>query len=173
MIFGQTITYRVYKDAKNYLGMSTVDMPEISFMTETISGSGIAGEMEVPAIGMTGPLSATVNWISQCPGFFDLMDTSTSANLEFRASLQLEDETTGLRSTRSLRIAMLTKPKTISLGSLETAKQQGGSSEYELSRLLVEYNGKEVLLIDKLAFIYRVNGKDMLAKVRADIGMEF
>lgn len=169
----QTIAYRVYKDGKSLLGTSTVELSEISFLSETLSGSGIAGEMEVPTLGMTGPLSATFNWISQNRDYFSVLDVSASTNLELRAAVQEVDETTGVRSSKAYRMSMLTMPKSAKLGTMETGKQQGSSTEFELSRLLIEIAGEEKLLIDKVNFIYRVNGTDMLAKVRADLGLEF
>lgn len=173
MLPEQTIAFRVYKDGKTLLGTSTVDMPEIGFMTETLSGSGIAGEMEVPTIGMTGSMTCTLNWVGQCAAYYTALDASVSSNLELRAAVQHVDETTGIRTSKPLRLSMLTMPKNIAPGSVETGKKQDSSTEFELSRLLIEFDGVEKLLIDKVAFIYRVNGVDHLAKARADIGMEF
>ena len=40
----KTINYRVYKDGNNQLGIATVDLPDLSYMTDTISGAGFAGD---------------------------------------------------------------------------------------------------------------------------------
>ena len=34
----QTIAYRVYHDGTDMIGVATIDLPEIAYMTETISG---------------------------------------------------------------------------------------------------------------------------------------
>ena len=41
----------------------------------------------------------------------------------------------------------------------------------EITRLEVLLDGQEKLMIDKLAFIYRVNGNDLLRQVRAQTGL--
>ncbi len=41
----------------------------------------------------------------------------------------------------------------------------------EITRLEVLLDGKEKLMIDKLAFIYRVDGTDLLQQVRSQTGM--
>ena len=46
----QTIAYRVYHDGTDMIGVATIDLPEIAYMTETISGSGVAGEIENPTL---------------------------------------------------------------------------------------------------------------------------
>lgn len=42
----------------------------------------------------------------------------------------------------------------------------------EVLRLQVELDGEEMLLIDKLRYIHRVRGKDMLANVREHLGLD-
>jgi P2 family phage contractile tail tube protein len=168
----QTIAFRVYKNSKSLLGVATVEMPQIDYLTETISGSGIAGEYESPAIGITGPMTAKFSWISQTRDFFYLLDQGQGNQLELRASQQKADPTTGLKSSQGLRISMVAAPKSAPLGSLETGKKQGNETEMEVTRIRIELDGKEVLLIDKLNFIHRVNGDDHLLPVRSDLGME-
>lgn len=48
----RTINFNVTADEGNiFLGVGTVDLPEIQKMTDTLSGSGIAGEVETPIPG--------------------------------------------------------------------------------------------------------------------------
>jgi len=173
MLPEQTIAYRVYKNNASLLGIATVEMPQIDYITETISGSGIAGEYESPAIGITGPMTVKFTWIRQSRDYFILLDQDQGNQLDLRASVQSVDETTGRKSSLPLRVSLVSAPKSAPLGSLETGKKQGNETEMEVTRLRIELDGKEVLLIDKLAFIHRVNGVDNLQSVRAHLGLEF
>lgn len=40
------INYRVYNESNALLGIATVDLPEIQAMSDTVSGAGIAGEVD-------------------------------------------------------------------------------------------------------------------------------
>ena len=46
------INYAIYEDAVEYLGTTEVTLPDLEYMTEELSGAGIAGNVET-----TGKLS--------------------------------------------------------------------------------------------------------------------
>jgi len=149
----QTIAFRAYFQGTDLLGVATIEMPQVQFLSETISGSGVAGEYESPALGMTQSMSVKLSWISQTKNFYKLLDSTLPPLLELRASL-------------------LAHTKSSPLGSLETGKKHGNETEMEVLRLQVELDGTEMLLIDKLNYIHRVLGKDMLATVREHLGLD-
>ena len=167
----QTIAFRAYFQGTDLLGVATIEMPQVQFITETISGSGVAGEYESPALGMTQSMSAKLSWVSQTKNFYKLLDSTLPPLLELRASVQQEDEATGVRRPVPLLVTLLANTKASPLGSLETGKKHGNEVEMEITRLEVLLDGQEKLMIDKLAFIYRVNGNDLLRQVRAQTGL--
>lgn len=169
----QTIAYRVYRNGVDLLGIAQVEMPQVQYITETIGGSGVAGEYDSPALGMTQSMTAKFTWVSQTQQFFSLLDSSEQLLLECYASVQQVDETTGVRVAKPLKVTVLGQVKSSPLGSLETGKKHGNETEVEALRLQVELDGDEMLLVDKLNFIHRVNGKDNLAVVREHLGLEF
>jgi phage tail tube protein FII len=59
----------------------------------------------------------------------------------------------------------------MSLGTLEIGKKHGNDLELEVTRLEVLLDGEEQLLIDKINFIYKVQGTDLLAAVRVQMGL--
>ncbi len=120
------------------MGVATIEMPEVSYITETISGSGVAGEYESPALGMTQSMTAKLSWISQTKNFYKLLDSTLQPLLELRASVQMEDEATGIRKAVPLLVTLLAHTKTSPLGSLETGKKHGNETEMEVLRLQVE-----------------------------------
>ncbi len=168
----QTIAYRVYRGGVDLLGVATVEMPQLQFITETITGTGVAGEYESPALGMTGSMAAKFSWVSQSKEFYQLLDNAESPLFELYSSIQQLDETTGIRRPVPLKVTMLSLVKTSSLGSMETGKKHGNETELEVLRLEVDLNGAEMLVLDKLNLIYRVRGKDQLSAVREHLGLE-
>ena len=137
----QTIAFRAYFQGTDLLGVATIEMPQIQFLTETISGSGVAGEYESPALGMTQSMSVKLSWISQTRNFYRLLDSTLPPLLELRASVQQEDEATGIRKAVPLLVTLLAHTKSSPLGSLETGKKHGNETEMEVLRLQVELNG--------------------------------
>ncbi len=168
----QNIAYRVYHNGTDLLGVATVEMPQLQFITETISGTGVLGEYESPAMGQFQSMSVKLTWTSQTKNFFRLLQGSVQPMLELRASMQVEDEATGLRKAVPLLVTLLAHAKSSPLGSLEVGKKHGNETELEVIRLQVELNGEEMLLIDKLRYIYRVLGEDQLSDVREHLGLD-
>lgn len=50
---------------------------------------------------------------------------------------------------------------------MKQREQMGSSITLELTYIMVEMGGKERVCLDKLNNIFRVNGADQLAKIRA------
>lgn len=167
----QTIAFNVYKNNSSLLGVSTVTMPELGWMTETVSGSGILGEIEMPSLGAISSMSITFNWISKSSAFFSMFNSLEANLLTLRNSTQSTDPITGLRSSQAIEITVQCEPKTGNLGTWDTGKKQDNSNSFEVTRIEVAIEGKTKLLIDKLNMIFMVNGIDQLAKVRRDLGM--
>ena len=56
------VNFRVYNNSNDLLGIATVDLPEIEAMSDTVSGAGIAGEVESPVLGHFAPMETTFTW---------------------------------------------------------------------------------------------------------------
>lgn len=166
----KTINYRVYKDGNNQLGIATVDLPDLSYMTDTISGAGIAGEIDSAVIGHIQSMSLTINWRSVTTQALELLSTQ-GADLIFRGSQQFLDNATNSLVAKSVKVTVKTLPKTVGLGSLEVGASSGTTSELEVTYMKIEIDDKETVEIDKLNFICKINDTDLLADVRTQLGM--
>lgn len=167
----QTVAFRVYYKGQDLLGIANIEMPQIQHMTETLSGSGIAGEIENPTIGITQPLSCKLSFISINQEVFSTLDWTQSSLYECYSALQISDDSSGVRDSVPYRVNFLGRTKNFPLGTLEQGKKHGNEVEMEITRLEILLDGQEKLLLDKLNFIYRVNGNDLLGKVRAQTGL--
>lgn len=167
----QTVAYRVYHKGTDYLGIATIELPQVQQMTETLSGSGIAGEIENPTIGITQSMTAKLTFTSATPEFMKPLDWTESTLWECYSALQVSDDATSVRSSIPYQINFLGRAKSYPLGTLEQGKKHGNEVELEVTRLEVLLDGTEKLMIDKLDFIYRVDGVDLLKDVRSQIGL--
>ena len=164
------IGFRVYNDSNDLLGIATVDLPEIEAMSDTVSGAGIAGEVESPVLGHFGSMTTTFTWRTLEEAAMELSRPGAH-NVEVRGSQQVYDSANGLYSTVPMRASMVVVPKTISLGTLEPGATTETEQEFEVLYLKLYVNGRDVLEIDKYNSVARFNGVDVLESVRADLGM--
>jgi len=167
----QNVAFMVYWQGKTFLGMAKLDLPEIQYITETLNGAGLAGEIESPVIGLTQSMSCTFNFLSATHPPFASLDWTLQPLFECKSALQVVDESSGIRKSVPYHINMLARPKTFSLGGLEQGKKHDNSEELEITRLEVLLDGEEQLLIDKINFIHRVKGNDLPAAIRVQMGL--
>lgn len=169
----QNIAFRVYANGKDLLGIANVELPELPNMTETIAGTGIAGEYESPALGSFSSMSIKLKWINQTEEFINLENPLIPLQLECRASQQRANQLTGSKIPVPVLITIWGSVKSSSLGSLETGKKGDNETEIEVMRLYHEIGGEQQLLIDKANMIFAVKGVDVLLPVRMNLGLAF
>ena len=164
------INFRVYNDSNDLLGIATVDLPEIEAMTETVSGAGIAGEVESPLLGHYGSMTTTFTWRTIESSAMELCKQKAHA-VEVRGSQQVYDAANGTYSTAAIRVSMRITPKNITLGTLEPGATTDTEQEFEVLYLKVYVRNKEVLEIDKYNYKAKFGDEDILSSVRSDLGL--
>ena len=115
-------------------------------------------------------MSLTINWRSVTTQALELLSTQ-GADLIFRGSQQFLDNATNSLVAKGVKVTVKTLPKTVGLGSLEVGASSGTTSELEVTYMKIEIDDKETIEIDKLNFICKINGTDLLKDVRTQIGM--
>jgi len=160
-----------YDAGSEILGVTTVNLPDLAYMTESMSGAGIAGEIDSPTKGHFQSLVTTINWrvIYEDNVSYSAPETYHFA---FMGNVQLYDEGSGEFRDKGVKVVMRCIPKSVSLGELGVATQSGTSVAYEVIYLLISVNGKSMAEIDKLNFICVINGKDYMVDVRRNIGRD-
>ena len=164
------INVRVYNDSNDLLGIATVDLPEIEAMSDTVSGAGIAGEVESPVLGHFSSMTTTFTWRTIEASAMVLCQQKAHA-VEIRGSQQVYDGTSGTYSTIPVRASMRIVPKTVSLGSFEPGSTTDTEQEFEVLYLKLFVNNKEMLEIDKYNYVAKFGTEDALAGVRSDLGL--
>ena len=165
------INYKCFIDGEmSPTALVDVDLPDIQFMSETISGAGIAGEIDSPTLGHFQNMEIGLNFRTLINQNFHNFTQKVYA-LEFRAATQSTDVVGGKIQTGKLKISTRVVPKNIALGKLEVGKPSGSNQKFACAYLKVEVDNETVLEIDKINMIFNVNGEDLLAEVRDAIGM--
>ena len=163
--------YNVYMDGGTRLvGVSDeVTLPDFEAMTDTLNGSGILGEIDEPIIGHFGANEIEIPFRSLNRQMFQLVAQQDAVDLTLRQSTQVIDQQTYKTTFQPSRIVIKGKNKAFSGGKVKQGEGTGSSITVEIMYILIEINKKKVFELDKLNFVYKVNDKDILKKVRAQV----
>lgn len=163
------INFAVYEDANEYMGMAEATLPDLEFLTEEISGAGIAGNVEEIIIGHLSAMTTTLNFRTVCKSAVRLLEPRVH-KLDLRVAQQQMDNRTSKTEVTSLKHIMKVKPKKTALGKVAAASTADVSGEYAVSYYAMYMDGKKNTEIDPLNFICIINGHDYLAEVRKALG---
>lgn len=163
------INFAVYEDSVEYVGMAGVTLPNLAAIVQTLSGAGIAGNVEVPVLGHYDVMSLTLNFRTTTEHSVRLSEPRRH-NIDLRMAQQIEDTVAGEVKVQSIKHVLVVVPKTDTGGTVAPAAPTNGSGEYSVRYWATYIDGTKVREIDPLNFICEVNGVDYLADVRKAIG---
>lgn len=153
------IGFAVYEDAIEYLGISEVTLPEISNITDEIQGAGINGKYETSILGQIEPMTLTMNFRTITKNAIKLFEPRRH-NIDLRAAQQKQDPTKGDVGVVAVKHILTIMPKKLNPGKLATATAADVSGEYSVMYFATYIDGKKMVEIDPLNYIYYVNGQD-------------
>jgi len=163
------INFAVYENATEYMGLAEVNLPELSNMTETIRGAGIAGEYESVIMGHTNSMTLTLNFRTLTRDAVKLHE-QRNHQIELRVAQQDKNTVSGQPVISNVRHVLIVQPKKLNAGKVAPASGADASGEYAVTYWATFIDGQRTLEIDILNFIYFVNGKDYLKDVRRALG---
>ena len=163
------INFDVYEDGNLYYGMATVALPTLANKTQTVSGAGIAGDIEAIALGHVETMSVTLNFRTTTPESIALSEPRRHT-LDLRIAQQQENPVNNSIDVQAEKHVMVVIPKSHNLGTIAPSSPSNASGEYTVRYWATWIDGAKVREIDPLNFIYMVNGVDYLEKVRKALG---
>lgn len=166
--------YSIFKDGRRFIGLADVTLPNLQNLADTLKGSGIFGEIDMPVQAHFQAYSVVLNWhtIIDMAVFSTVQD---GAQLDAWSALQRHDSSNNRIVHDGWRYVMGTAPKSFNLGKLEVGAKQEVVSEFELISLRIFWNDRIMCEIDKENAVCRWwNGAtlvDHAARIRQLIGM--
>lgn len=164
------INARVYNAGNVLLGQADVELSDLEYMTESITGLGIAGELDTPVLGHFKSITLKMKWNTVSRDALELMKPETH-QLQIYGSMQTWNVDRGVYEPKGIRIACRSAPKKGGVGKFDAGKKMEPESEFELVYVKMSVAGEEVLEIDKFNMKCAINGVDYLAEVRSQLGM--
>lgn len=163
--------FRVYVNGSTDLkGVGDLQLPSFESMSETVSGAGISGDYESPNIGHFSSMKFTINWKMITGEIVEFLKPQT-ITLDCRLANQEYNSTKGKHQFKANRVLVRGIPSTNDLGKAEKGATYDGSTEIEILYIKVEREGRTLVELDKINYIYIVDGIDYMADIRAALGM--
>lgn len=159
--------YNVYLSGGKMIGVaSSITLPEVKQKSSTVSGAGIGGELDSPDIGQFESMTQEIQFNTLYSSAVDMLNPMNNVDLTIRVAQQVYDKTGGY-AFKGLRVVERGRVKEFKPGKVEKGSGTETSVTLELSYLMIEVDGKQVLELDKLNGVYKVNGEDMLADIKS------
>lgn len=165
----KTIQYAIYDrtsgSAKFVEDTTSYTRPELAMMTDGITGSGIMGEIDLPALAQLDSME------------FELVLNNTNERaiamfapgahtMESRWVTNVLNTATGSSEIQANKEIIKYLPKSLDMGDVENNETNEATLTGEVLTYQYIINGKTVIKIDKLNNVFVVNGKDYAAAIR-------
>lgn len=160
---GQTQRFAVYIDGYDLIGVAEFTPPEFVQKTITLSGSGILGEIELPAPGLYEKLEAEIKFTSISQPAFKLINLNGKL-LEFKAIVNGLETTTHAVDSQGLYFAVRGTNKSFSIGTIKVGELIDTSFKMELTAIDARLNGEKLFKIDKLNGVFDQLGISVIKK---------
>lgn len=164
------VNYKVYKDGRDFIGITQHDAPAISAVVAEMKGAGIGGSVELPVQGLVQSMSMTLNFRDITPQT-KLILTPEAHHIELWAAIQDTDPKTGQFVVQQHKLIYRAIPKTNTVGKFVPGETQDRAIEFSVLYYREIYDGQDIIEIDPLNNVYRVAGKDANSDVRKAIGI--
>lgn len=159
----------IYLDGRDFFGKSDeIDLGSVKAVMSDFQGLGMVGLIELPD-GLD-KLEGKIVWNSRYKeASTKLASPFKTVQLQCRSNVQVFNNS-GLVDEIPLVTTMTIMSKEYKLGSFKPRDPSKFETPFSAIYVRQLLNGEEVVLLDYLANIFRVNGEDQLAKYRRNIG---
>lgn len=163
------INFAVYEDSKEYVGMAKVTLPDLTALTQSISGAGIAGNVEAVILGHFDAMTLGLSFRTTTRQVIKLAEPRIH-DIDLRIAQQDENTVRGTLDVQRVKHVFRVIPKSTKGGTIAPASPTDGSGEYAVRYWATYIDGKKVLEIDQLNYKCYLNGVDYLEPVRKALG---
>ena len=150
-------------------GVVSVQLPSFELSTEEFSGAGVAGKVNVAFPGSMEALTAVIN----CPVIYKeitkYMELGTVRTIDLRNEIIVQNPDNHAKEKVPNRWVLKGQLSASDPGSIEQAAAGEASITMQLNYVQHFLDGDEILEWDAFKYIYKVNGKDLMAETRQNL----
>ena len=159
-IKGPVVADSVYADGTLVAKDTSFTLPGLEFMTADVKAMG---NMTVALIGLLENMELTITKIGLDKGL-GAMNKLNKQNMEFRW-VQNVVKSDGSTSVEGCKAYVRTTPSALPSIGVELGSAPENENKYNVTRMQVYANGEELIYVDRLAQILRINGVDYMSQI--------
>lgn len=159
-IKGPVVADTVYDDGVLVAKDTGFTLPGIGFLTATVKAMG---DMDVPLIGLLENMQLSITKIGIDMGLSH-MNRLKKQNFEFRW-VQNVVKADGSTSVEGCKAFVRTMPGNFPETGVEVGNTSEQENTYNVTRMQIFANGVEIVCVDRLSQILRINGEDYMSKI--------
>jgi len=169
-LLDQTVVdYRVYDNAEENLGVANVTLPNLSFLTQQISGVGVAGNLEA-VTPLLDAMTLTLQFQLFSKRALSLCGPDRH-QITLRIAQQQENAVRSAVEPEGVKHVFVAIPKSLSGGSIAQATPTNPSGEYAVRYWKMTQGNETLIEIDPIGYKCYIFGKDYLEPVRKALGI--
>lgn len=162
--------FRVFDENDSKIGVVTADLPELSFLTDTVKGGGMLGESDLPVKGQLQSMAMTLHYRTIGQDAVKKF-VHTYHQLDLRGAQEVYDPASGTNTIVPVRCTVKCAPKRLALGTFELGASTDTEEEFEVTYIKIYIDGQEVLEVDKFNYVCKVDGQDLLDDIKQALGL--
>ena len=160
--------FNMYNSGNRLLGITgEVQLPPFESILSETSGVGILGTYNAIAVGHYGSMEQMIPFRCVNEDYFTLIHPGVTTELMLRGAVQYMVKADQGMDSMNVRIVYRGRCKTINIGTIRQRGQMDSQITLELTYILVEMDGKKRFEHDKINEVLKINGVDVLAKIRS------
>lgn len=159
-IKGPVVADTVYADGVLVAKDTAFTLPGIEFLTADVQAMG---SMSVPLIGLLENMELAITKIGIDNGL-GRMNKLNKQNFEFRW-VQNVVKSDGSTSVEGCKAFVRTMPGAFPETGVEIGNAPEQENTYNVTRMQIYANGEEILCVDRLSQILRINGEDYMTQI--------
>lgn len=163
------IDFTIYQNSRDLIGVAKAKLPDIKFLTQSLTGAGVAGNMEAVLKGMVDAMTLGLDFISATDAAVNLC-APVKHNIDLRVAEQRWDTVAARSEVAGVKYVMVVIPKSFTPGQVAPASPADASGEYAVYYYAAYKGGKQLWEIDPYNYICKINGKDYMKEIRAALG---
>lgn len=158
--------YNVYNRGNRLLGMGDeLTLPDFEPSSETVSGAGILGEIDDPTPGYFANQEIEIPFRILDKEATDMLDITKAVQLEIRGAEQTTNSEGDIEFL-GVRAVVRGRCKKFAPGKMKAGNPMDTTITLSILYILIELEGEPVLELDKMNEVFKINGNDILAKVK-------
>lgn len=162
-VHNKVIDQRLFDGDTLVEDVTSIDTPEIEYVSDEVDIPGATAKINIVMPYQVGAMTVTVNHNNGngCDG----LNAPETHKIELRMARQVISTATGNSEPELTKVRFTGTPMKVTRGSVERGNPRGQSVQFSVQRYEEEVNGKVVILIDALAGILQINGKDYASEI--------